>query len=131
LVSHAGRFVFGAALGGPSLEGGRDSDRETDLDAGAGRPVAGLYGVFNPGPTLFENPADTTRLLGAAIGLAGGLAPGPTVLEKVLRVVGFLVEKLELTLRVIVDGAAAKCIGAAARSERVMRFGAGGFNPVS
>jgi hypothetical protein len=117
----------------PSRDGGRvDSPRE------GGRCVAGAAVARDlvVGPTLFDNPpADTTRLLGAAIGRAPSAlpAPGPTVLERPFLVAGVLVFRLALTLRAIpgVPGFAANCFGAAALSARVIRFDAGGLIPVS
>lgn len=117
----------------PSREGGRaDSPRE------GGRCVAraGVARDLVVGPTLFDNPpADTTRLLGAAIARAPSAlpAPGPIVLERPFLPVGVLVFRFALTLRVtpIVPGLAANCFGATARSARVIRFDAGGLIPVS
>jgi hypothetical protein len=87
------------------------------------------------GPTVFDNAPDTIRLLGFAIGLAGALDPGPTVLVK-----GFLTgardgRAEELTLRVIAPvvgrGLAAGFFGAATLSTSVIRLAAGGLRPVS
>src|SRR5271156_616193 len=82
--SQAGLFTFPADLAGvfavPSLEGGlSDPALEAGL-LGTAAPRTG--GALVPGPTLLDKlaPPETTRLLGAAIGLpavVGGLAPGP------------------------------------------------------
>jgi hypothetical protein len=133
LVSHAGRFGFGAALTGSSCDGGRDASasRETDLVVTAG-PLVGLYGVLVPGPTLLENPPEATRPRGAAMGLdTEGFAPGPIVLEKAFWAIDRVAIMLELTLRANIDGLAAGRFGAAALSERVCRFASGAFKPVS
>ena len=102
--------------------GGGDRENSDPLDggqfvAGAARAVA----LVN-GPTLFDNPADTTLLFGAAIGrdAVRSLVPGPTVLDNTFRA-GSL---FELILLVITDGFAAKCFGAPALSARVILFGA-------
>jgi len=136
-VSHAGRFALkeGAEEAGvvPSRDGGR---AESPLEGGRCVAGAGVARDLVVGPTLFDNPpADTTRLLGAAMGRAAGVlaAPGPTVLESPFLVAGVLALRLALTLRVIpvVPGLAANCFGTAALSARVIRFEAGGLIPVS
>ena len=60
--------------------------------------------------------------------VAGAFAPGPIVLERALRAVGPVTA---VALPEIVAGLEANCFGAAALSVSVIRFGAGGFNPVS
>lgn len=128
LVSHAGRFGFGPPLLTilPCIDGECSDplDGERLFGAGVARVVA-----LVPGPILFDNPADTILFLGAAIDrAAGAFAPGPIVLDNLGLTGGSL---FELTLRVINEGFAANCFGAAALSARVILFAAGGFNPVS
>ena len=129
-VSHAGRFGFAATvlLLPPSLEGVREDSDALDGGRLFGAGVARVVALV-PGPMLFDNPADTIRLLGAAIGrVVGALAPGPIVLDNAGLTGGGL---FELTLLVITEGFAANCFGATALSARVILFEAGGFNPVS
>ena len=128
LVSQAGRFGLAAALltFRPSLDEGEYSDAVDGGLFGAG--VARVVALV-PGPMLFDNPADTTLLLGAAIDrVVGAFAPGPMVLDNDGLTGGSL---FEATLLVINEGFAANCFGAAALSARVILFAAGGFNPVS
>lgn len=116
----------------PSRDGGLEVSDPREGGRAAG--VARLTGALTPRPTLLDIPPEATRLLGTAMGLlVGGFEPGPTVLASAaFRVVGLpVVICEELTLRVIVDGLAANCFGAAALSARVIRFAAGGFKPVS
>lgn len=112
----------------PSVDGGRDNSEPRGGDGGAAAVVR-ADGTLAPGPTLLDSPADTTSLLGIAKGrVAGALAPGPIVLERAFRAVG---PTAAVTLVETAAGLEANCFGAAALSVRVIRFGAGGFNPVS
>ena len=128
-VSQAGRFGFALGFGpAPSLDGGRDTS--DPLDTGRAVALLRVAGALVPGPTLFDIPAETTRLGATGVLAVGGFAPGPMVLERVFRVAGPVFGTVVLRDIGSATGLAANCFGATALSARVIRF-AGGFNPVS